>query len=337
MARLVILGGTGQIGSAVGRAFGEAGHDVTVVSRRAEGPTGPWRHVSADRENPDDLRRVLGPGADMVLDCVAFDASHAEQLLAYQSGIGHLVVVSSASVYRDAEGRTLDEAVETGFPHFPVPIPEDHPTTAPGPETYSTRKVALEERLLDGADVPLTILRPCAIHGPESSHAREWWIVKRLLDGRDRIPLAFMGESRFQTTSTRAIAEAVGQALVRKGQAIENVTDADAPNVAEIAGTIMAHLGRSATLVGLPPGPWPPEQGMTPWSTERPLVCASARPGSGTYAETVGPALDWLVRATEGRDWREVLPQLAAYPRDHFDYDADDEALTTPGAVALPA
>ena len=174
MARLIILGGTGQIGQAVGRVFGEAGHDVTLVSRSAEDPAGPSRYVSADREDAEDLRRVIGPGTDIVLDCIAFDETHADQLLAYQSGIGHLIAVSSASVYRDAGGRTLDEAVETGFPQFPVPVPEDHPTVAPGPETYSTRKVALEQRLLDSATSPVTILRPCAVHGPQSAHAREW-------------------------------------------------------------------------------------------------------------------------------------------------------------------
>jgi hypothetical protein len=57
-----------------------------------------------------------------------------------QCRVGALVVVSSASVYRDAAGRTLDEAAASGFPELPVPIPETQPTVEPGAATYSTRK-----------------------------------------------------------------------------------------------------------------------------------------------------------------------------------------------------
>jgi hypothetical protein len=51
-----------------------------------------------------------------------------------QCRVGALVVVSSASVYRDA-GRTLDEAAASGFPELPVPIPETQPTVEPGAAT----------------------------------------------------------------------------------------------------------------------------------------------------------------------------------------------------------
>jgi nucleoside-diphosphate-sugar epimerase len=98
-----------------------------------------------------------------------------------QDSIGALVVVVSSSVYRDNEGRTLDEAAQNGFPEFPDPIAETHPTVTPGDATYSTRKVALEHLLLDEATIPVTVLRPAAIHGPGSIHPREWWFVKRRL------------------------------------------------------------------------------------------------------------------------------------------------------------
>ncbi|MGD0205854.1 MAG: hypothetical protein ABSB57_05410, partial [Dehalococcoidia bacterium] len=77
-------------------------------------------------------------------------------------------------VYADYQGRTLDEARERGFPVFPVPIPESQPRTAPGDATYSTRKVAMEDVLLEGARVPLTILRPFAVHGSGCRAPRDW-------------------------------------------------------------------------------------------------------------------------------------------------------------------
>lgn len=327
MSTASILGGTGQIGLAVAERLAGEGWEVRLVSRAPAPISGPWQHVAADRQDPIALRKALADGADLLLDCVAFEVRHAGQLLDLQDSVGRVALISSASVYCDAEGRTLDEAGETGFPDFPEPIREDHRTVEPGPQTYSTRKVATERRLLHGARIPVTILRPCATHGPYSKHAREWWFVKRLLDGRDRIPLAYGGRSRFQTTSTRAIAEAVRSSLSSNETQVLNVADANAPTVAEIGHAIMTAMGRHADLVGLPDAPYPPLLGATPWSVEKPMVCASSVPSAETYAQAVPRAIRWLIAATQGRDWCEVLPQLAAYPARHFDYDLDDQAL----------
>jgi nucleoside-diphosphate-sugar epimerase len=87
-------------------------------------------------------------------------------LIEVEHNVGTFVVISSSSVYRDALGKTLEEASQNGFPNLPVPIPETQPTVDPGPTTYSTRKIALEHTLFDDAATPVTILRPGPIHGP---------------------------------------------------------------------------------------------------------------------------------------------------------------------------
>jgi nucleoside-diphosphate-sugar epimerase len=237
---------------------------------------------------------------------------------------------------RDASGRTLDEASECGFPAFAVPLAEQNPTVAPGPETYSTRKVAMERVLLEHALCPVTVLRPCAVHGAASRHAREWWFVKRLLDGRTAIPLAYGGRSRFQTTSAAAIADAVLHAMAGKLPPVANVCDADSPTVAEIGRAIMAVMNVQAELVGLPDAAvYPPKLGAAPWSIPRPMICSAAAAVETTYAEAVQPAVRWLVDHVDDRNWRERLPQRAAYRYDHFDYRADESALRQPGATQL--
>ena len=335
MPKALVIGGTGQIGLAVAERLAGDGWDVALCSRRPPPTPGPWQHIAADRRDRAAVDAALSEGADLVLDCIAFDVPDADQLLDHQDRIGRIAVVSSASVYADADGLTLDEAGAGGFPNFPVPITEEQPTVAPGPDTYSTRKVALERSLLVRAKVPVTILRPCAIHGPYSRHAREWWFLKRLLDGRKQIPLAFGGRSQFQTTSTRAIADAMAFSLGSSETQVLNVADADAPTVAEIGRAIMDASGISAELVAMPDAPYPPALGGTPWSVERPMICASSVPNTVTYAEAVPRAIEWLIGATRGKDWREVLPQLAAYPKDHFDYDVDDRALVADGAEPI--
>jgi nucleoside-diphosphate-sugar epimerase len=144
--------------------------------------SGPIRSVALDAAAPDALSAALGDGVDALIDCVAYSGDDARTLLAVEKQVGATVAISSSSVYRDESGRTLDEAASTGFPMFDGPIRETNSTVAPGPQTYSTRKAELERVLLDGAKMPVTILRPCAIYGPHSSHPRELWFVKRMLD-----------------------------------------------------------------------------------------------------------------------------------------------------------
>ena len=335
-----ILGGTGQIGRTVADAFITAGWNVTI-SHRGHRPAPRElvargaRVVAFDRDNPGEPSHALGAGADALIDTTAYDKDHADQLLALQGSVGSFVVISSASVYRDDRGRTLDEAVDTGFPELPDPIPETHPTVEPGPATYSTRKVALERHLLGNAAIPVTILRPCAIHGLHSRHPREWWVVKRILDGRPVIPLAYAGASRFHTTAVANIAALVLGAAETPGSRILNIADPDQPTVAEITQVIARHLDYRGRVEKLDDPRYPPILGRTPWSVPKPFVvdCRAAvalgyRPAT-TYSEAAGATCDWLAGEAGQGDWTLRYPQLASYPRDLFDYAAEDALLDT--------
>jgi nucleoside-diphosphate-sugar epimerase len=339
MPHAFIVGGAGQIGQATAACLIESGWSVTLAHRGLRSPPSALvergaKVVRLDRSEPHALARALGAGADALVDAVAYDRNDARQLLEVQSALGSLIVVSSSSVYRDPLGRTLDEASETGFPELPDPIGEAEPTVEPGPATYSTRKAAMERILLDGAVIPLTILRPAAVSGIGSAHAREWWFVKRMRDRRPAIPLAYRGRSRFHTASVANIAVLVRLAAGLTGQRILNVADPEALPVSAIAAEIASACGYSGRLMTLPDfDGYPPLVGRTPWSVQRPFVldmtAATAlgyRAETG-YAATVGPICDWLIRATEGKDWRALFPVLASYPYDLFDYQTEDAWL----------
>jgi nucleoside-diphosphate-sugar epimerase len=332
-----IIGGTGQIGHAVADVLLARNWAVTL-SHRGHSPPDPdlvrrgARIVRMDRDMPGALASALSGGADAVIDTVCFTEDHADQLIEVGESVGSLVVISSASVYCDAAGRTLDEAAIGGFPNFPEPIKEDQPIVAPGPATYSTRKAALERRLLDHAKHPVTVLRPGAIHGPHSVHPREWWFVKRMLDRRDIIPLAYRGESRFHTSATANIAALVRTALEKPGTRILNAADPSAPSVAEIGAAIGRHLNYNGTLMPVGKEAVRPV-GATPWSVPAPLTLDTGaaatlgyRPAT-TYDDAVGATCDWLT-AHAATDWRERFPLLAAYPYDLFDYAAEDKFFT---------
>ncbi|WP_375292557.1 NAD-dependent epimerase/dehydratase family protein [Sphingomonas melonis] len=332
MQHAFILGGTGQIGHSVAERLLAEGWRVTLASRTTRSaPDGRanLRHVILNRQEPRAFALALGDGADLLLDCIAFDSVDARQLVDVQNSVGTICAISSASVYRDDEGRTLDEARSNGFPEMPVPITISQPTVDPGVATYSTRKVAMERTLLDHCQTPVTILRPCAIYGPHCSHAREWFFVKRLLDGRRKIPVAYEGKSRFHTSSVQSIAAAVSAFASKPTSNVMNVVDPAAPTVTEIGRAIARVMNVEADIVGLPDRGYPPTIGVTPWSIPKPFVVApsEAYESPGGYDSLVSHSVRWLTEAMRHRPWKEVVPALAKYPIDLFDYQAEERAL----------
>lgn len=329
-----IIGGTGQVGLAITENLLAAGWTVTVGSRGQRDKPAHLadrsvKYVALDRGRPADLAHALGDGADALIDVAAYDAGHGRQLLDVQGNVGALIVISSSSVYRDDAGRTLDEAPQNGFPELPEPISETQPTVDPGDATYSTRKVALENLLLDKAAVPITILRPAAIYGPGSIHPREWWFVKRMLDGRQVIPLAYEGRSRFHTSSALNIAELIRVALDTSATRILNIADPEALSVAEIGAAIAAHMGYEGKFAKLGGDEFPARIGRTPWSVPRPFALDNGAALALGYApvtryeQAVGTTCDELAQPSD-EDWRSRFPILASYPYDLFDYQAEN-------------
>ena len=331
-----IIGGTGQIGRAVAARMLDKGWTVALGTRGLRTPPTELIERGAeivvlDRSDAGKLSIGLGNGADLLIDTIGYDADHAAQLLEVQSSVSQIVTISSASVYADSQGRSLDKSQGLGFPELPVPITEAQATVPPGPATYSTRKIAMERTLLDGARVPAAVLRPCAIHGPCSQHPREWWFVKRLLDGRVSIPLAYGGESRLQTTATVNIAALIAAVAERRASGIFNAADPDAPSTAEIGRTAMQAIGRDAELIAVVEED-PPSVGVSPWAVPRRFILSDAESRAigytpiGSYAEAAASTIVWLASAEIG-DWKAAFPVLAAYPWELFDYAGENAWL----------
>jgi nucleoside-diphosphate-sugar epimerase len=338
--RAFILGGTGQIGRAIARDLIDHDWDVMIGHRGAHPlpldlVVRGAAAVHLDRDEPRALEVHLSQGVDALIDVIAYTERHADQLLAVEENIGHFIVVSSASVYCDERGRTLDEAERNGFPDLPEPIPETQKTVEPGDATYSTRKAALERRLLEKSHRPVTILRPCAIYGLGSLFPREFWFVKRMLDRREAIPLAYRGASRFHTASVANIAALARVALEVPQSRVLNIADPIAPSVLQIGTLIARHLGYDGRFVEVDDQVFPPSIGRTPWSIPRPFVvdCGAAlalgyQPAT-TYGEAISMMCDWLVEVAGAGDWHESFPFLAQNEHQFFDYAAEDAYLAS--------
>jgi nucleoside-diphosphate-sugar epimerase len=333
--RAFLLGGTGQTGRALAPRLRSRGWDVVVASRGRRAALENLELdadvVLVDRADDAALRMALGDGADVLVDFVAFESAHAEQLLQLRDLVGSLVVISSASVYTDAEGRALDEATgPDDFPQVPVPMRAAQRTFEPGDANYSTKKVALERRLLESERLPVTIVRPGAIHGPGGNLPREWHFVKRAVDGRGYVLLANRGNGRFHTTSTENLAALITLVAERPGTQVLNCGDPSPPTVLEIARAIAAAMGSEWAEVLVPVPAADGVLGMTPWSVPRDFVLDMTeaellgyRPVT-TYAEAVVATCRWLVEVTEGHDWRELWPEPAERMSESFDYESED-------------
>jgi uncharacterized protein (TIGR01777 family) len=126
--RIVLPGGSGQLGQVLARHFQERGHHVTVLTR---GPyTAPWQTVHWDGKTAGPWVETL-EGADVCINLagrsVNCRSSAANRLEIYNSRMGVTRLLgqviaglesppwlwmnaSTAAIYRPAPGRDLDEA-----------------------------------------------------------------------------------------------------------------------------------------------------------------------------------------------------------------------------------
>jgi nucleoside-diphosphate-sugar epimerase len=285
--------------------------------------------VALDRD--EDGALSVADGFELLVDVIPYEAAHAEQLLTLD--VGAVIAVSSASVYADEQGRTLDEAQGVDdFPEFPVPIPETQPTVEPGDETYSTKKAKLERILLENGRVPAAIVRPCAIYGRGDRMGREWFFVKRALDRRPHVVLTSRGAGRFHTTASENIGELVRLIAAHPRTDVFNCGDPDPPTVLEIARAVGETAGHRFEEVLLEEPAGRGDVGQTPWSVPKPMLVDMAKAerelgyrAATTWAEALPRQVHWLIEETQGRDWREVLTRGADYLK--FDYAAEDELV----------
>ncbi len=320
----LLIGGTGQIGVATAARLALDGWAVTVAHRGEHAP-GLTTDVASIRFDRDDTAALLAAarGNDLVLDAVAYDTTHADQLAQLAGDVGSLVVISTGSVYLGRNGGYLDVATDDDFPSYPVPLRETDPVVDNAEQSYSPKKAAMERRLLATDNLPVSILRPGAIHGPHSKALREWFFIKRVLDGRRRVVLAYDGVSRFSTSSTANIAELVTLCAGQPGRRVLNAVDEEGLTVAEIGLAVFTAMGHEAailTFTGAPRG----ELGSSPWGLARPIVLSMAaareqlcyRPAV-SYAEGLGDDIRWVTDAVaaaerHGTTWEQLFPSIVS-------------------------
>ena len=163
MARVVVIGGSGHVGTYLVPALIERGHDVVNVSRGKASPYQPhaaWakvEQVTADRAAEDNAGtfggRIAALRPDIMVDMISFDLPSTQALVeALRGRVEHFLHCGTIWVY----GRNTA-----------VPATEDNPLNSFG--DYGTQKAAIETWLLHEArrtGFPATVFRPGHIVGP---------------------------------------------------------------------------------------------------------------------------------------------------------------------------
>lgn len=162
MARVLLIGGSGHIGTYLVPRLLAAGHNVVNLSRGQRTPYvahAAWAEVESvtvDRAAEDIdghfAERVVRLKPDIVVDLVCFTLESARSLAdALQGRIQQLIHIGTIWVHG---------------PSSVVPTPEEAPRNPFG--TYGTQKAAIEAHLLERAHrdgLPVTILHPGHIVG----------------------------------------------------------------------------------------------------------------------------------------------------------------------------
>ncbi|MFC5268035.1 NAD-dependent epimerase/dehydratase family protein [Kribbella qitaiheensis] len=158
--RIVVIGGTGHIGSYLVPELVQAGHEVVVLSRGQRSPyraSSAWRQVetqTVDRAAEDAAgtfgARIRDLRADVVIDLICFTEDSARQLgEALRGEVQHFLHCGTIWVHG---------------PSASVPTREDALRTPFG--EYGIAKAAIERYLLNLDGLPATVIHPGHISGP---------------------------------------------------------------------------------------------------------------------------------------------------------------------------
>ncbi len=180
--RILIIGGTGTISSAITRQLAESNHELWLLNRgtrRHEVPEGV-KQVTVDiNQEAEVLRAIDGVQFDAVCEFIGFVPAQVERDIRLFSGrTRQYVYISSASAYhKPARSHIVSESTSLVNPYW----------------QYSRDKIACERLLMDSyreTGFPVTIVRPshtyCERSIPVGVHGKKgsWQVIKRMMEGK---------------------------------------------------------------------------------------------------------------------------------------------------------
>jgi nucleoside-diphosphate-sugar epimerase len=234
--KIVIIGGSGHVGTYLVPMLVEAGHQVVNVSRGRASPYEPnaaWDKVEtvvADRD-AEDAAGTFGPriaalNADVVVDMISFTLESTQHLAdALRGRVGHFLHCGTIWVYGH---------------NAAVPATESDPLNPFG--EYGTQKAAIETYLLAEAKkgFPATVFRPGHIVGPgwvplnPAGHftAETFSLIKR----GEELLLPNFGLETVHHVHAEDVAQVAARAIAHRDEAVGEAFNAVSPAALNLRG-----------------------------------------------------------------------------------------------------
>ena len=195
--KILIIGGTGTISSAITRQLAESGHELWLLnrgSRKEEVPAGVKQVICDINDEAEVLRQTGNQLFDAVCEFIGFLPSQVERDIRLFAGrTRQYVYISSASAYnKPASSHVITEGTILANPYW----------------AYSRNKIACEDLLMKAyreEGFPVTIVRPshtyCERGVPVSVHGMKgsWQVLKRMMEGK---PVLVQGDGSSLWTLT---------------------------------------------------------------------------------------------------------------------------------------
>jgi uncharacterized protein (TIGR01777 family) len=282
--RIVIPGGSGQVGTIVARALHSEGHDVVVLSRQPR--TRPWRVIRWDGATLAEWSNEID-GSDVVINLAGrsvncrYTASNRTEIL--KSRVASTRIVGEAiSQARRPPGAWLQASTATIYSHrYDAPndeasglIGEDE-SGAPGSWKFSIDVARAWERAFDDAATPRTrrvALRSAMTMSPDRGGIFDTLLglVKRGLGGKAGDGRQFVSwihcEDFVQVTR-----------WLMEHDDVDGVINVAAPHPLPNADFMQVLRVASGTRIGLPAAEWMLEFGAVFMKTETELILKSRR------------------------------------------------------------
>lgn len=321
--KVVIPGGTGQVGTILARAFHAKGHEVVVLSRAPRPMPSPWRVVAWDAKNPGPWTAELD-GADVVINLAGRSVNcrytPENRRLILESRVDSTRAVGRAIAAAARPPRVwLQAGTATIYAHR-LDAPNDEATGILGgsePDLPDTWRFSLDvatawERAVDEISLPRTrrvVLRAAMVMSPDRGGVFDtllrlvrFGLGGRVGDGRQYV--SWIHETDF----LRAV-----RWLIERDDLAGPVNLA-APGplpYAEFLGALRRAWGMP---FGLPATRWMLEIGTRLLGTESELVLKSRRVVPGRLLESGFAFLfpSWPEAASDlCHRWRAVRPSVA--------------------------
>ena len=195
--KILLIGGTGTISSAITRQLAEDHHELWLLnrgSRKNEVPAGVRQVICDINDEAEVLRQTGNQVFDVVCEFIGFLPSQVERDIRLFCGrTRQYVYISSASAYnKPSSNYVITEGTTLANPYW----------------EYSRNKIACEELLMKAyreEGFPVTIVRPShtycergvpvSVHGPKGS----WQVLKRMMEGK---PVLVQGDGSSLWTLT---------------------------------------------------------------------------------------------------------------------------------------